>query len=97
MERSKEEDIAWITRMAELEDGCDIGVGGSRSLAEALSKCCPPPAHTCTKDDPWNSAKSDRAVHPDAVWERDQDMGDYSVAVYNCPHCALRFKVELPE
>ena len=55
----------------------------------------------CTKESPYNSKDKDRREkwqHPDAVsvcvWEG-YPGGD--IETYECPHCGLRFKVELPQ
>lgn len=56
--------------------------------------------HICTAEDPWDESKSKTAEHPDA----EDDGGDYGglsgggdYEKYKCPHCGLRFKVELPD
>lgn len=54
--------------------------------------------HVCTADDPWMPEKGDRAVHPSARCVR--TGGGYpggDIDVYICPHCDLRFKVEVPQ
>lgn len=51
--------------------------------------------HVCTKSDPWDKTKSERATHPDAVELETDWYSDYEK--YKCPHCGLRFKVELPQ
>jgi len=50
----------------------------------------------CTKENPWDSTKGDRAEHPDAKYLRDVDYGDgCCVAKYSCPNCGLTFGEEI--
>jgi hypothetical protein len=51
--------------------------------------------HVCTKADPWTPQKSERAHHPDAV--DDGECSDGCCDFYKCPHCGLRFKVEVAQ
>lgn len=54
--------------------------------------------HACTAEDPWTPEKSPRAYHPDAKLVGQEDGwpgGD--IDTYECPHCGLRFKVELSQ
>lgn len=51
--------------------------------------------YICDADAPWTLDRG-RAIHPAAVHERDDDQGDAYYAVYSCPYCSLRFKVEVP-
>ena len=54
----------------------------------------------CTKDDPWDKSKSGRTSHPDAIEVDDSQRDNYpcgDLVDYDCPHCGLRFKVELPQ
>jgi hypothetical protein len=57
----------------------------------------PPPEyiHVCTAADPWNIDKSKRAQHPDA--KDDGECSEGCCDYYKCPHCGLRFRVELPQ
>lgn len=49
---------------------------------------------TCTADRPClRNDVQGLWSHPDAILARDD--GDYEV--YDCPHCGLRFRVELPQ
>lgn len=48
----------------------------------------------CTVTNVWSGSKSDRAMHPDAVYLGDTDHGE---AKYQCPHYGLIFYVELPQ
>lgn len=56
--------------------------------------------HTCTTDNPWKEEMGP-CEHPDAV-EIDEDYGkgggvaDGDYVRYECPHCKLKFWVELP-
>lgn len=53
---------------------------------------------TCTKENPWSGVRNGRVMHPDAVSIDQEDgypCGDYEV--FECPHCKLKFKVELPQ
>jgi len=54
--------------------------------------------HTCTRENPWQPDMG-RAVHPDVVEVGDQEDGypGGDIQAYKCPHCGLRFKVELPQ
>lgn len=52
----------------------------------------------CTAENPWSKEKAKRAMHPDAKLIAEFDgwpAGD--VEAYECPHCGLYFKVELPQ
>lgn len=54
----------------------------------------------CTKENPYVIAPRVAGVrweHPDAVYQRDWDKGDYDTEEYLCPNCNLRFEVELPD
>jgi len=55
--------------------------------------------HTCTADDPWTRDKSFYGDHPDAVEVGDQEDGypGGDIVTYDCPHCGLRFRCELPQ
>lgn len=49
----------------------------------------------CTAENPWTPDKGTPAQHPDAKDDGECSSGccDY----YLCPHCGLRFRVELPD
>jgi hypothetical protein len=53
----------------------------------------------CTKEKPWKPEYGKRAIHPDAKEVGSQrdgwPAGDEQD--YECPHCGLRFTVELPQ
>lgn len=48
----------------------------------------------CTKENPWTEDKG-RAQHPDAVSAG--ECSDSCCDYYRCPHCGLRFTVEVPQ
>lgn len=48
---------------------------------------------TCTKDNPWDKAKSDRAVHPSAV--STGECADSCCDLWHCPICDLHFRTEV--
>lgn len=52
----------------------------------------------CTAEKPWSSDKG-RAAHPDAyeVGEQMDGWPSGDTQMYFCPHCGLRFEVELPQ
>ena len=52
----------------------------------------------CTKETPYSHDGKGQWIHPDAVYQRQEDgwlSGD--LEVYRCPHCNLTFRVELPQ
>lgn len=52
----------------------------------------------CTKSTPWDKSKSAVARHPDAVSDGTTEHDDGSETdYYKCPHCGLRFGVEVPQ
>lgn len=53
--------------------------------------------HVCTADDPWTPSKSEWATHPDARDDGEEYSRDCEYSRYECPHCGLRFKVEIPQ
>lgn len=55
--------------------------------------------HVCTADDPWTPAKGERAEHPMAREEGDQQNGypGGDIVTYVCPHCKHRWTAELPQ
>lgn len=54
---------------------------------------------TCTKETPWTKEVTEATQHPDAEEVRCDDGNGYGgdVVTYLCPHCQLRFKMELPQ
>jgi hypothetical protein len=57
-----------------------------------------PTRFVCTKETPWSPDKGKRSSHADAI-EVDQSDGwpGGDIVTYECPHCGLRFKEELPQ
>lgn len=47
----------------------------------------------CTKENPWKKEYGDYACHEDAKCIYSDDYYDK----YECPHCKLTFKTELPD
>jgi len=53
--------------------------------------------YVCTAVAPWTPEKGPTAAHPDVVEVYCDDYSDgTSIATYKCPHCGMRFRVELP-
>lgn len=51
----------------------------------------------CTAETPWTPDKG-RAIHPSAKYIQDVDYGSgVNFAQYECPHCKLKFEVELAQ
>jgi hypothetical protein len=51
--------------------------------------------YVCTKAEPWDKSKGERAHHPDA--KDDGECHDGCCDYYLCPNCKLRFRVELSQ
>lgn len=53
----------------------------------------------CTKDAPMPKGDMGRWLHPDAVCVYEEYNGTHSgnFERYECPHCGVRFMVELPD
>ena len=54
----------------------------------------------CTKERPYSAGAQGYWMHPDAICVDEEynglsGGGDYER--YECPHCGLRFRVELPD
>ena len=54
--------------------------------------------HLCTLEDPWAPGKG-RASHPDAreVGEQEEGHPGGDIVTYECPHCGVRWREELPQ
>lgn len=54
--------------------------------------------HCCTAEAPWHKGLGP-AIHPDAkeVGEQEDGYPGGDIVTMECPHCRLRFKVELPQ
>lgn len=55
----------------------------------------PAKRYICTAAAPWTEAIGGRAAHPDAV--DDGECSDGCCDFFRCPHCGVRFRVELPQ
>lgn len=49
--------------------------------------------YVCTADAPWTHDKGTPVQHPDA--KDDGECADSCCDFYKCPHCGLRFRVEV--
>lgn len=54
--------------------------------------------YECTAREPWGKGKG-RAYHPDAdeIGEQQDGWPGGDLVTYECPHCGLKFQVELPQ
>ncbi len=54
--------------------------------------------HVCTKNDPYNSARHERAAHPDSTFVRSEsdNIDGSEWEIRKCPHCDVQFTVEIP-
>lgn len=47
----------------------------------------------CTAESPWSRSVTGQTTHPDAL--DDGECSDQCCDYYRCPHCGLRFRVEV--
>lgn len=68
----------------------------SQQIEKAAAAARAPKPHICTSGDPWTPAHGTPAQHPSAVCIYDGGL-EQAYERFECPHCRVRFTVEIPQ